>query len=237
MRIAMIGHSSVLIEIGGLRILTDPFFGLRGNLIYSRPNPPSCRREDLIDVDLVLVSHNHFDHTDGAFFRALPPATPVIAPSKTSWMTRLKGGRNVIGISSWQQKSFGDVTVTAVPAWHSTITHGFVIEAKGKRIYFAADTYYGRFMERVARELKPDVVLMPVTTFRIPLTMGERGALAAARTLAPRVIIPLHLGIVPRSPLMRTSQTPQRFEERLKREGIPTTMALLKEGESWSDML
>jgi L-ascorbate metabolism protein UlaG (beta-lactamase superfamily) len=235
MKISMIGHSSVLIETEGLRILTDPFFGLRGNLIYSRPKPPSCKREDVADVDLVLVSHNHFDHTDRAFFRSLPPSTPVIAPSKTSWVTRIKGGRNVIGIAPWQQKTFGEVILTAVPAWHSTITHGFVIEAQGKRIYFAADTYYARFMQRIAREFKPDIVLMPVTTYRVPLTMGEKGALATTRILSPKVIIPIHLGIEPRSPLMRNSQTPKRFEERLQKEGITTKVALLREGESWSD--
>jgi L-ascorbate metabolism protein UlaG (beta-lactamase superfamily) len=235
MKISMIGHSSTLIEMGDFRILTDPYFGLRGNLIYSRPKPPSCKREDLADVDLVLVSHNHFDHTDPGFFRLLPADTPILAPSKTAWVTKLKGGTNVLGIKPWQQKVFGDIKITAVPAWHTTITHGFVIESEGMTIYFAADTYHASFMERIAQEFKPQVVLMPVTTFRIPLTMGERGALAATRVLSPKVIIPIHLGISPRSPFMRTSQTPRGFEKRLRQDGISTQVVLLNEGETWSD--
>ena len=236
MKLSMIGHSTVLIELDGMRILTDPYFGLWGNLAYSRLKPPACKREEVTGVDLVLVSHNHFDHVDRAFFRLLPQATPMVAPSLTSWETKLKGGRNVIGMKAWQQKSFDHIKITAVPAWHTTITLGYVIESGDATIYFAGDTYYGRFMERIAQEFKPQIALMPVTTFRIPLTMGEKGALEAARTLAPRVIIPIHLGITPRSPLMRTSQTPQRFESLLKQNGITTPVVVLNEGESWSDI-
>jgi L-ascorbate metabolism protein UlaG (beta-lactamase superfamily) len=234
LKITMIGHSTVLIEMSGLRILTDPYFGLRGNLAYSRPKPPSCKREDITDVDLILVSHNHFDHTDRAYFRALPSTTPILAPSKTSWVTKLKGGQNVSGISPWQQHQLRDITITAVPAWHSTITHGFILQSQGSTLYFAADTYYGKFMRRIGQDFKPDVALMPVTTYRIPLTMSESSAVAAARDLSAQVIIPIHLGIRPRSPLLRTAQTPAKFAERLRQAGITSNVTQLNEGESWS---
>ncbi len=118
MKISMIGHSSVLIEFGGMRILTDPWFG-NGNIVYARVNPPACAKEDVADVDLVLVSHNHFDHADSSYLRLLPAATPVVAPSGTAWVTRRKGARNVVGMAPWQQQAFGRVVVTAVPALHS----------------------------------------------------------------------------------------------------------------------
>lgn len=235
MKISMIGHSTVLIEMGGMRILTDPYFSVRGNLVYSRIKSPACKREEVKDVNLVLVSHNHFDHTDGAFFRLLPSTIPVVAPSKTAWVTKLKGSQNLIGMSPWQQKTFGSVEVTAVPAWHSTVTHGYVLRSGGQTVYFTGDTYYASFMERIAREFKPQIVLMPVATFRIPLTMGEKGALKTARTLSPQVIIPIHLGIKPRSPFLRTSQSVPRFIEKLHKEGDPAIVAYLQEGESWSD--
>ncbi len=235
MKISMIGHSTVLIEMGGMRILTDPYFGLGGNLAYARIKPPACERGEMKDVNLVLVSHNHFDHTDGPFFRQIPSATPVIAPSKTAWVTKLKGSKNLIGMSPWQPRTFGAVEVTAVPAWHSTVTHGYVLRSGGTAVYFTGDTYYADFLERIAREFKPQIVLMPVATFRIPLTMGEKGALKAARTLSPKVIIPIHLGIRPRAPFLRTSQSAGRFIEKLRNEGNPAAVAYLHEGESWSD--
>ena len=74
---------------------------------------------------------------------------------------------------------------------------GFVIEAEGKQIYFAGDTYFGGFMKEIAARFRLDLALMPVTTFRIPMTMGEKGAARAVEVLGPRTVIPIHLGIQP----------------------------------------
>jgi L-ascorbate metabolism protein UlaG (beta-lactamase superfamily) len=232
-KITMIGHSTVLIEAAGKRILTDPYFGLHGNPAYARPRPPARSREELNNVDLVLVSHNHFDHIDRRFLHALPPSVLVFAPAITAWMTRLKGGRNVIGLRPWEQRSVDGISITAVPARHVTFTIGYVIEAEGKRIYFAGDTYLSDFMQKIGSELEPNVALIPVTTFRIPMTMGESQAVKAVRLLSPQVVIPIHLGITPRSPLMRTSDTPEGFRERVQRAGLKSEVAILQEGESW----
>jgi L-ascorbate metabolism protein UlaG (beta-lactamase superfamily) len=233
MRITMIGHSTVLIEAAGKRILTDPYFGLHGNPAYARVHPPALSREELTNVDLVLVSHNHWDHVDRKFLRLLPPAVPVFAPATTTWMTRLKGGRNVTGLKPWERKELGGLSITAVPAHHITFTIGYVIEADGKRVYFAGDTYRASFMEKIGREMRPDIALIPVTTFRIPMTMGESQAVEAVHLLRPRTIIPIHLGIQPRSPLMRTRQTPEGFQQCLSTAGISAEVVILKEGESW----
>lgn len=233
MKITMIGHSTVLVEIAGQRILTDPYFGLRGNLAYARPRPPARSREELSNVDLVLVSHNHFDHIDRRFLHALPQSVPVLAPEASAWMTRLKGGRNVSGLKPWERRSFGTVSITAVPARHVTFTIGYVIEADSKRIYFAGDTYLAGFLERIGREFRPDVALIPVTTFRIPMTMGEKQAVEAVRLLAPQIVIPIHLGISPRSPLMRTGHSPEGFRERMRQAGLNAEIVILQEGETW----
>jgi L-ascorbate metabolism protein UlaG (beta-lactamase superfamily) len=234
MKITMIGHSTVLIKAADKRILTDPYFGLHGNLAYARVRPPACAREELADVDLVLVSHNHWDHTDRRFLRMLPVSVPVFAPAASAWMTRLKGGRNVVGLNPWQGKNLDGITITAVPARHVTFTIGYIIEAEGARIYFAGDTYLAKFMTRIGHELRPEVALMPVTTFRIPMTMGESQAVRAVRLLSPQTIIPIHLGIQPRSPLMRASQSPERFQRLLRSAGSNSEVVILKEGESWT---
>jgi L-ascorbate metabolism protein UlaG (beta-lactamase superfamily) len=233
MKVTMIGHSTVLIEADGRRILTDPYFGLWGNPAYARVAPPSKKRDDLKDVDLVLVSHNHFDHTDSRFFRALRSSVPVVAPRASSWVTWLKGARNVVGLKKWEEKQFDPIRVTAVPARHTAVTRGFVLQAEGKSIYFAGDTYYREFMKEIGRKFMLDLALMPVTTFRIPLTMGETSAMRAARDLSPKVVIPIHLGIQPRSPLMRTSQTPEGFRKRCQDAGLNVEVKILREGESW----
>lgn len=233
MKVTMIGHSTVLIEVGGKKILTDPYFSLWGNPAYKRVAPPSMTREELKDVDLVLVSHNHFDHTDPPFFRLLASDVPVVAPRASSWVTWLKGARNLIGLGKWEEKQFGAIRVTAVPARHITVTRGFVLQAEGKSVYFAGDTYYRSFMKEIGRRFTLDLALMPVTTFRTPMTMGEVGAVKAVRDMSPKVVIPIHLGIQPRSPLMRTSQTPEGFRKRCQDAGLSVEVRILREGESW----
>ena len=233
MRITMIGHSTVFIESAGQRILTDPYFGTWGNPAYARIAPPFKTREELAPVDLVLVSHNHWDHTDRRYFRLLAADVPVLAPRATAWLTRLKGAKNVIGLGKWEQKQFGGVGVTAVPATHVAVTRGFVIEAEGKRIYFAGDTRYGSFMNEIGRRFGLEVALLPVTTYRIPLTMGEKGAVRAVKALSPKTVIPIHLGITPRNPLLRTSESPEGFMKRLREAGLNTEVKILHEGESW----
>jgi L-ascorbate metabolism protein UlaG (beta-lactamase superfamily) len=233
MKVTMIGHSTVLIETGETRILTDPYFGSWGNPAYARIAPPFKTREELKGVDLVLVSHNHWDHTDHRFFRSLAASVPVVAPRAGAWLTRLKGAKNVVGVGKWEQKQFGAIRVTAVPASHVAITRGFVIEAEGKNVYFAGDTYYGGFMKEIGTRFMLDLALLPVTTFRIPMTMGENSAMRAVQALSPRTVIPIHLGIIPRFPLLRTNESPEGFRKRVQAAGLRTEVRILREGESW----
>jgi L-ascorbate metabolism protein UlaG (beta-lactamase superfamily) len=231
MRFTMIGHCTVLIEAAGKRILTDPFFSSSGNLAYGRVCPPARPRKELQGVDGVLVSHAHWDHVDGSYLRGIGP-TPVITPAATRWLIRLYGGRNVSGIKPWEGTHLGDLTVTAVPAIHLISTVGFVLSAEGRNLYFAGDTYYGSFMEEIGRRFRLDAALLPVTTYRLPMTMGETQAVRAVQALKPAVVVPMHLGLVPHSPLLRTRQSPEGFARRLREAGNTARVVVLREGES-----
>lgn len=215
-----------------MRLLTDPYFGRHGNPAYARVSPPALRREELQDVDVVLVSHNHWDHIDGPFLRRIAGRVPVLAPASRAWFTRLRGGRNVIGLRPWEQRQFGGVAVRATPARHVIPTIGFLLEAEHQRLYFAGDTYYGDFMKRIGADYTPDAALIPVTTYRIPMTMDETSALRAARVLRPRLIVPIHLGIAPRSPLLRTRQSAEHFREMAGSAGLAVQVRILRPGES-----
>ncbi len=228
----MIGHSTVLVETDGQKILTDPYFGTLGNPAFKRLAPPAMKREDVGDVTLVLVSHNHWDHTDGPFLRGLGKDVRVLAPARAAWLTRLRGARHAEGVRPWEARRFGDVTITAVPAVHVAATVGYVIEAEGKRVYFAGDTYHRPFMKEIGRRFSLDAALMPVTTFRAPMTMGEKGAVQAVRALGPSVVIPIHLGIAPRLPPLRTGQSVESFMRRLAEAGLEAKVVPLAEGES-----
>jgi L-ascorbate metabolism protein UlaG (beta-lactamase superfamily) len=234
MQITMIGHSTVLIETAGQKILTDPYFGTWGNIAYARLAPQAKRREQLQDVTLVLISHNHWDHTDRQFLRALGENVPVLAPNRAKWLTKLHGARSAIGMKAWEERRFGALTITAVPALHLAVTIGYVVESEGRQIYFAGDTYYGAFMKEIGQRFELDVALLPVTTFRLPMTMGEESAVRAVHDLRPSVVIPIHLGVRPRSPLLRTNHTAEGFARRASEAGLQAEIVILKEGESWN---
>jgi L-ascorbate metabolism protein UlaG (beta-lactamase superfamily) len=232
MRITMIGHSTTRIELAGASFVTDPYFGTRGNPAYGRLAPPGLSREDAgRGLCAVLLSHNHWDHVDRPFLRALAPEVPVLCPRRTGWLTRMQGARQVLALSSWESRQLDSITVTAVPAIHSAVCTGYVLQGEGMAIYFAGDTYHGPFMKEIAQRFHPQIALLPVTTYRLPMTMGEGEAVRAVRDLSPRVVIPIHLGLRPRSPLLRTGQTPEGFERRLRQVGLPAQMVVLREGE------
>lgn len=234
MRITMIGHSTVLVEAAGVRILTDPYLGGGGNPAFVRLAPPARAREELSDVQLVLVSHGHFDHLDGRFLRLLAPASMVLAPRLLSPLLKWRTAAQVKGLAPWQTLHYGQVTVTAVPALHWAPAVGYVIQGEGKCLYFAGDTFYRPFMQEIARRWAPQAALLPVTTFRLPMTMSEAGAVRAVQALRPAAVIPIHLGIQPRLPLIRTGQSVAGFTRRLRAAGLETQVVTLLEGDSWS---
>ncbi len=233
MRITMIGHSTLLLEAAGTRLITDPYFGTLGHVAYARVRPPALKREDVRDIDGVLVSHSHWDHTDRKFLNGLEASIPVLAPAGTSVVMKLKGARTIVPLRPWQSRQIGAAMVIAVPATHLALALGYIVQMENICVYFAGDTYHRPFMAEIARRFRIDVAMMPVATFRLPPTMGERGAVAAVRDLRPRAVIPIHLGIQPRSPLLRTRQSARGFERRLREAGLQTAVVHLSEGEHW----
>lgn len=88
-------------------------------------------------------------------------------------------------------------------------------------------------MKEIGRHFAIDVALLPVTTFRIPTSMGEKSAVRAVHDLAPQVVVPIHPGIEPRAPVLRTGDTPEGFAKRVREAKLEAEVCILREGESW----
>lgn len=234
MKIKLIGHSSVLIETGGKTIVTDPYFSKTGNIAFKRARPSYGERAEYANSDLILISHNHFDHMDLKFFNMLTNKSNVIMPNKMKFMKGILGIKNATDLRNYESTNINGITVTAVPAIHPALCCGYIIEAEGKCIYFSGDTFNGSFMKVLAQKYSIDIALIPVTTFRVPMTMGEGSAAKAAKALKPKTIIPIHLGIEPRLPLMRTKDSVEGFTSRLRSTGINSEVVPLLEGDEFS---
>jgi L-ascorbate metabolism protein UlaG (beta-lactamase superfamily) len=200
-RVAYVGHATVLIELGGVRLLTDPV--LRNRVVHLRRHAPAPAREMTARIDAVLISHLHHDHTDLPSLRGLGRQTPLLAPSGAGEFLRRAGFRTVSELTVGESETVAGVRISAVPAVHRgrrtpfgprAETVGFEVAGR-HRLYFAGDTDLFDGMKELAGGL--DIALLPVWGWGPNLGAGqlnpERGARAAA-LLAPRIAIPIHWG-------------------------------------------
>jgi N-acyl-phosphatidylethanolamine-hydrolysing phospholipase D len=160
--ITWIGHATVLVQLGGLNVLTDPIFSERASpLSYlgpKRAQPPGVALADLPRIDLVLISHNHYDHLDEASVRALnaqPGGPPlfVVPRGNGAWLAR-SAIENVVELVWWQSHRVGSVEVVMTPVQHwsgrtlndrlSTLWGGYALFAPELHVYYAGDTGYSR---------------------------------------------------------------------------------------------
>lgn len=200
-RVTWVGHSTVLAELGGARLLTDPLLRSRvGPLRRQGPPPAAGVRERL---DAVLVSHLHRDHADLPSLRALGAATPIVVPPGAGRFLRRRGFADVRELAPGESAAFGGATVTAVAADHpgarlgaaDARAVGYLIAGE-RRAYFAGDTDLHLGMEELGGA-GIDLALLPVWGWGPSIGPGhldpERAARAAA-LLAPRIAVPIHWG-------------------------------------------
>lgn len=199
--VTWLGHATVLIEIDGVRLLTDPT--LRGRIGPLVRVAPPVQRSAIGHVDCVLLSHLHADHTHLSSLRDLGLATPIVAPRPAgAWLAR-HGLTIVSELAPGLQTTVGDLRVTATPAAHERRRRplgpcaepvGYLIRGS-QAVYFAGDT--DLFDEMSELRGSVDIALLPVAGWGPKLGPGhldpERAARAAA-LISPAVAIPIHWG-------------------------------------------
>jgi L-ascorbate metabolism protein UlaG (beta-lactamase superfamily) len=180
--VTWVGHATALIQIGGVNVLTDPIFSQRASPVQwagpKRSQRPGVALRDLPHIDVVLVSHNHYDHLDADSVKALAAqagGSPlfVVPLGVERWLVAA-GIANVRALDWWDRIEAGGVQVHLVPAQHwsrrnwsdamRTLWGGFVIEGGGRRAFFAGDTGYSAtiFKEIGARFGSIDLAALPI---------------------------------------------------------------------------
>lgn len=217
LRVTFVNHSTVLVQTESLNVLVDPVWSDRVSPLAwygpKRHRPPGIRFEDLPPIDLVLISHNHYDHMDLLTLRRLVQAFHpriVVGLGNTAFLSknRIAGARD---IDWWQSLSIAPgVRLTGVPARHwsarelndvdRTLWLGFVLETPSGRIYFAGDTGYGQFFTMI-HERFPSfrLALLPIAPARPRATMAPRhmsagDAVRAAELLNVATSVAIHFG-------------------------------------------
>jgi L-ascorbate metabolism protein UlaG (beta-lactamase superfamily) len=241
-RLTWLGHATVLLEVGGLRLVTDPVFGTRVAHLRRRVPAPAVPA----DVDAVLLSHLHRDHADGRSLRALGARTPVVAPAGARGVLRRLGLREIRELAVDDAVALSpEVTVRAIAAKHDgrrlpfgreVPALGYVVEGP-TRTYFAGDTGLFAGMAALA-DPRLDAALLPIWGWGPSLGPGHLDPATAAHATAllhPRVVVPIHWGtFLPiashgrRAALL--SDPVDAFLEHLR--SVPVAVAALAPGET-----
>ncbi len=243
-RIRWLGHSSVVLETGGLLLLTDPVLRTRLGPIRRRPELVD---HDLDAIDAVLISHLHHDHLDLGSMRLLRPEIRVIAPAGAGPLLRSSGFRQVTELDVGDSTTLGDMTIRAVHARHSgrrvpfgpsAPALGFIIDGE-HRTYFAGDTDIFPGMAELAPDL--DLALLPVSGWGPTLGGGHMDPVRAAEALTllrPGTAVAIHWGTLwpigmSRIRRERFEGPVRRFIEEAHRVAPAVTIPLLDPGDRY----
>jgi L-ascorbate metabolism protein UlaG (beta-lactamase superfamily) len=194
-----IGHSTVLVELDGVRLLTDPL--LRERVVLLRRSEP-LDLGSLEDLDAVLISHIHYDHLDLGSLRRLRGPKTVVVPRGAGTIVGRRVQASIAELGAGEVVEVGSVTVKAVPAEHEsarlfgkkTEALGYVVSG-ARRIYFLGDT--DLFPELADAAPEADVALIPIWGWGPSLGTGHLDPRRAAEALAlirPRIAVPIHWG-------------------------------------------
>jgi L-ascorbate metabolism protein UlaG (beta-lactamase superfamily) len=213
--VTFIGQATFLVQLDGLSVLTDPIFSARASpfswLGPKRVRDPGVTFAQLPRIDLVLLSHNHYDHMDLASLRRIAKrwGAPIVTGLGNGSYLARKGIGGAIELDWWQEFApRPGVTITYVPAQHWSkrgffdrrrmLWGGHVIAAQGARVYFAGDTGFpGPFRDISRRIGRPDIALLPIGAyeprwFMAPQHMNPDEAVRAHLALAARHSIAMH---------------------------------------------
>ena len=181
--VTWIGHSSFLLQIGSVNVLLDPIWSMRASPVSfagpRRHTAPGVEFDSLPPIDLVLLSHDHYDHLDVATVRRIVARHPLaewITPLGVGSWLRKRGATVFAELDWWQSVRTHDLDVTCTPAQHfsgrrpdnrdSTLWCGWTIRAGDRAVFFAGDT--GRHPEfgAITRQLGPfDAAFLPIGAY------------------------------------------------------------------------
>jgi L-ascorbate metabolism protein UlaG (beta-lactamase superfamily) len=253
MKITYIGHATLLIEIGGVILLTDPNFDPKLGRILPRVSAPGIALEKLPRLDAILLTHAHADHLSFDSLDRLPRTIPIFAPPVIARWLRKLGHDHAVELAPGETAHLGDVTIHAASATHRGNRYGYdrwrsdanmyLLDA-GETIFFAGDTALvddtHHLVERVlwnkGREL--DLALLPIgyapwwkPGFRKGHLTHE-DALTLFEKLRARVLVPYHWGTF-RHVTATAHDAIRRLRERLESHHLKASVRIIEPGDSF----
>lgn len=218
--ITYVNHSTFLIQTDGLNILTDPVWSKRVSPFSfagpKRMRPPGIRFEDLPPIDLVLISHNHYDHLDITTLKKIKEThdPSFITPLGVDLYLNKEGITKTLSLDWWEENTVSEsVSIAAVRAQHfssrgmfdrdKTLWAGFVIKSPSGNTYFAGDTGYNSFFKEIGERYAPiKTSLIPIGAyiprwFMSPVHVDPQQAVQIHHDVGSELSIGMHFGTFP----------------------------------------
>jgi len=239
--ITWIGHASFLVQFHDLNVLIDPNFA-NWLFLLKRLKRAGLKPEDLPPIDVVLLTHAHFDHFHKPSLRRLPRPRILVTPWGMAELAFGLGFERIIELEWWESFSRGSWTVTLTPCkhWGARMLHdehrgfgGFVLEHEGRRIYHAGDSAYFEGFHAIGDRLKPEIALLPIGAYHPAsfrnVHMGPDEAVEAFYDLGARWFVPMHYGTFKLS-FEHPDEPPRWLRSIAEKEGISNRVRWLDEG-------
>jgi L-ascorbate metabolism protein UlaG (beta-lactamase superfamily) len=249
MGVTFIGHASFFLQVGGENVLVDPNFA-RWLFVLKRLRQPGVRISDLPPIDLVLITHAHFDHLHRPSLRTLVQHTKrfrgsaptAVVPEHVFDLVSDLGFRDVVELNWWNSYRHRDLTITHVPSrhWGARVLRdahrgygGYVLRDGKHSVYHAGDTAYFSGFREIGTRLAPEVALLPIGAYNPPsfrnVHTSPADATKAFLDLDSRWMVPMHYGT------FRLSHEPMEeplelLDQEARRAGVHDRVLVLKEG-------
>ena len=252
-----IGQSTILLNHNGLTVLTDPQFSNRASPLFfggpKRVTPTPFKIVDLLDIDVVLISHNHYDHLDRSSIRNLikhQPSIKYLVPLGLAQTLRKWGAVDVTELDWWQAVNFQKVKIQPTPVKHwssrslfdrnKSLWAGWIVKWDDFSFYFAGDSGYSNDFKKTAQRLgNPTLAAIPIGAyeprdFMAAAHMNPEEAVKAFEDLEAKYGVAMHWGTF-KLTTERMDEPPERLLQSLKDQKIPSDQfRALGHGEKWS---
>ncbi|MEP7014406.1 MAG: MBL fold metallo-hydrolase [Verrucomicrobiota bacterium] len=239
--ITWIGHASFLIQTVEMNILIDPIWS-KWLKVIKRLKKPGFEIHHLPEIDVVLVTHAHFDHLDRRTLRKVAADQPIVVPIGVGNLVHDLGFQIVHELDCWQSIKLGSIEVSLTPCYHWGARFladlhrgfgGFVIAAEGRNIFHCGDSAFFPGFREIGENHKIDIALLPIGAYDAPtgreVHMNPEEAVRAFVELKAKKLVPMHYGTF-RLGYEPMDEPPQRLLASARIHGIEDKILVMTEG-------
>ncbi len=241
--VTWLGHAGFFAQVGGVNIAIDPNWALWHGPV-KRVRHPSVWANDLPHIDLVLVTHAHYDHLHLPSLRKLAAAQPIIVPEGVGKVVKNCGFGHIVELKTWQSATFKDLRITLTPArhWGARMIHdthrqfgGYLIKSPQRCLFHCGDSAMFDGFQEIGKRASIDLALMPIGAYDAPsgrqVHMNPEEALDAFQMMGAQSMVPMHHDTFPLGgePMHEPAE---RLMKAARERGLEQRVRLLCEGES-----